>query len=85
MRKIDFEVDSDTKNMIINGDRGALVAVIDTLRSLSDRKEFMADHLKHYHNKHPKYSKKAINSFIHLLSLLKRKNQRNNRRKYKKM
>jgi hypothetical protein len=43
MRKIDFEVDSDTKNMIINGDRGALVAVIDTLRSLSDRKEFMAD------------------------------------------
>lgn len=34
MRKIDFEVDPDTKNLIINGDRGALVAVIDTLRTL---------------------------------------------------
>ena len=34
MRKLDFEVDSDTKNMLINGDRGALMAVVETLKSL---------------------------------------------------
>ena len=39
MRKLDFEVDSDTKNMIINGDRGALLAVVETLKSLSEGKD----------------------------------------------
>jgi len=39
MRKLDFEVDSDTKNMIINGDRGALAAVLETLRSLGEGKD----------------------------------------------
>lgn len=29
-----FEVDSDTKNMIINGDRGALAAVLEALRGV---------------------------------------------------
>ena len=39
MRKLDFEVDSDTKNMIINGDRGALMAVVETLKSLGSGKD----------------------------------------------
>lgn len=43
MRKLNFEVDSDTKNMIINGDRGALSAVVETLRTLAEGKANYAE------------------------------------------
>lgn len=43
MRKVDFEVDSDTKNMIINGDRGALNAVLEALRAIYEGKGNFAE------------------------------------------